>query len=144
MSVELVLIPLALAAVGAWKARAQAESGMCVVQTRLRDPKLLSEALTALGAQVDLSEGVVRGRFGAAELSFSARADGSVLAHVTGAEPQEAERLVLAVDEAYAAGVQAALYERLIARAPELGLRVMEESVDEENAITMVLVTEQA
>ncbi len=50
---------------------------------------------------------------------------------------------MLAVDDAYAAAVQVALYERLVARAPELGLRVADESVDEEDAITLVLMTEQ-
>lgn len=144
MSVEIVLIPLALAAVGAWKARAQADTaGVCVVQTRLRDPDLLSDALRALGAQVALTPGVVTGRLGATELSFSARIDGSVVAHVTAADPEEAERLVLAVDDAYAAAVQVALYQRLIERAPGLGLRVADQSVDEEDGITLVLETER-
>jgi len=143
VSIEIVLIPLALAAVGAWKARAESDGGgACVVQTRLRNSDILAQALTSLGAEVEVREGTILGRFGPSEVSFTAQADGSVLAHVVGCAADEAERLVLAVDDAYAAVVQATLYDRLVERAPGLGLRVTEESVDDDNAITLVLVTQ--
>jgi hypothetical protein len=145
MSIEIVLVPLALAALSGWRASAEAtDVGTCVVQTRLRDPGLLAEALRTLGAQVSGSDGVVTGRLGGVELSFSARDDGTVLAHVAGADAEQAERLVLAVDEAYAAAVQAALHARLLARAPGLGLRLVEQSVGEDDAITLVLETDRS
>jgi len=145
VSIELVLVPLALAALSGWRASAEAtDASTCVVQTRLRDPELLAEALSALGAQVRRTDGVVTGRLGAVELSFSARDDGTVLAHVAGAAAAQAERLVLAVDQAYAAAVQAALHARLLARAPGLGLRLVEESVGEDDAITLVLETDRS
>ena len=128
---------------GAWKARAEGgDRGTCVVRTRLRNPDLLAQALGDLGAEVQVDGGAVTGRFGTTEVSFQPQEDGSVVAHVVGADAADAERLVLEVDDAYASAVQAALYERLLERAPALGLRLERESVDDQNAITLVLVQE--
>lgn len=149
MSVEMLLIPVAMAAYGAWVARADAaaQEGVaarttCVVQTRLRDPNLLIDALTAVGATVTYSDAVVTGVLGGAGISFSPGADGVAVAHVTGASVAEAERLIHLVDGEYAACVQSRLYERLHERAAALGLTVESEAVGKDNSITVVLATQ--
>ncbi len=142
MSIEIVLIPLALTAVGAWKARAESGSGTSVVRTRLRDRGVLDEALTNLGADVQHDGRTTTARFSECVLTFAAQDDGTVLAHVSHNDIAVAERLVHDVDAEYAAVVQGRLYDRLVQRAPALGLRVEDEVVDDDNAITLVLVAE--
>lgn len=139
MSLEVLLIPAALAAYSAWQARAEATGARCVVQTRLRDPELLATSLASLGATTSASDTEVVGDLEGARLTFRVGPEGVATAHVEGADVARAEDLVRRVDQEYAALVQGRLYERLRSRAGELGLLIESESVGEDNAITVVL-----
>lgn len=142
MSLEVLLIPAALAAYSVWQARAEAAGAHCVVQTRLRDPELLDSALRSLGATTTTTGTEVVGDLDGTRLAFRLLPDGVVAAHVEHADRARAEELVRRVDEEYAALVQGRLYERLLARAAELGLLVEGESVGQDGAITVVLAGE--
>ena len=153
MSLEILLIPAALAAYSAWQARADADQAAgaagvarsaCVVQTRLRSPQLLMSAMSSVGAAVHVEGDRVVGRLGAAELSFRTNSEGVAVAHVAGIDAAEAERLVHLIDAEYAAAVQTQLYERLHQRAESLGLKIESESVAADNSITVVLTSAEA
>jgi hypothetical protein len=140
VSVEILLIPAAMAAVAAWNARAEQEADRtCVVTTRMRDPELLAQALSVLGARTAVQPGVVHGSLPDAEVRFSWGEDGLVSAHVAGDDEAAAERLVRLVDAEYAALVQAKVYAQLQQRADALGMTVESEQVHADNSITLVL-----
>lgn len=144
MSVEIILIPMAMAAVAAWQARGEAASAQtCLVGTRMRHRALLAEALELLGAEVSTDATSVRAELADMTLQFTWSEDGIATAHVEGGEIAAAEQLIAAVDQEYAALVQAAVYQRLTERVEHLGLHVESESVQEDNSITLVLALEQ-
>lgn len=152
MSVELLLVPLALAAAHAVGAvgggvlasvgDSEAQREACVVQTRLKHPGLLVEALGDLGATITGTE-PVSGTFEGMSFSFIHHEDGTLSAHVdagTGDEAVErAREFVLATDAAYAARVQQAVRDRVRERAGALGMTVESETVDADRAVTLVL-----
>jgi hypothetical protein len=145
MSVEVLLIPAAMAAYAAWKAREEVGPGSIVaVQTRLRDRGLLVRSLQDLGAEVTVEEGGVRADAGDLRLHFTVNDEGIAVAHVEAGDPEEATRLIHALDEQYAAHVQVALYERVKARAARMGLTIESEQVGEDNALTLVLTMDEA
>jgi len=139
VSLEILLIPLAFAAVNAWQARAHPDQERCMVETRLRSPELLTKAITALGGTCQPDATGIRAQLGEASLQFSTNADGLAVAHVEGVELEEAQRIISDIDREYASAVQTQMYDTLLARAETLGLSVESESVDAENTITVVL-----
>ncbi|MGH3329742.1 MAG: hypothetical protein ACRDPJ_00425 [Nocardioidaceae bacterium] len=144
MSVEIVLVPLAVAAISAWRAsRAETdETGrtVCHVSTRMRDQGLLSAALRDTGAVVNARDGQLVGTWAGVEAVFTLGADGIWTAHLTGEVDEErALSIVQAVDQAYGRQVQAAVLDRLRQRAPGAGMRVESESIDEDDTIVLTL-----
>ena len=49
MSIELVLIPVAIAALAAYQARSEKNEGRVFIQTRLKDPQMLMHACVRAG-----------------------------------------------------------------------------------------------
>lgn len=143
MSLEILLIPMALAAVNAWQARAagSAEQGRQVVQTRLRDTGLLTTSIRNLGGTAATDGGEVRAQLDGATLHFGVNSDGLAVAHIAGVAPATAESLISRVDAEYAMQVQTQVYDRLMARADELGLTVESEQVQDDNTIIVTLLT---
>ncbi len=146
MSVELLLLPGAIAGFSALMERARANRNVCTVQTRLKDPALLVEALTALGAEARAhADGTVEATLEEVRMRFAPNADGSLLSHFTGGEVDtaRAEEIVRAVDAEYARLVQERVYRRVKERAAELNMTVESETVDQQQAITLVLNVER-
>lgn len=144
MSLEILLIPVALAAHAAWQARAERDQQRAaVVQTRLKDPDMLGRAISNLGGQASLAADGVDGQLDGARLHFGVNADGLAVARITGVEPEEAEELIRRIDGDYAAQVQTRMYDQLMSRAAALGLTVESEEVDDDNTITVTLLTGQ-
>jgi hypothetical protein len=144
VSLEILLIPVALAAHAAWQARAERDQHAAVVQTRLKDPGMLRQAIANLGGQASLGADGVRGQLDGATLHFAVNADGLAVARIAGMNSQEAEDLIRRIDGDYAAQVQTRMYDQLMSRAAALGLTVENEEVDEDNTITVTLLTGQA
>jgi hypothetical protein len=143
MSVTLKLRSEALAQLDAATiaAHAQVQPGVVTVRTRMRHRDLLSRALTGLRAQVtDDGQSVVAAWEGR-RIAFGYGPDGVQVAHVDGPGLDEAEasRLVLAVDEAYAAEVQRAVLARLKERAASNGMVVESERVNADQSISVTL-----
>ena len=61
MSLEIILVPLAIAAYGSWKARSMEKDNVLLVETRLKDSAILAATLHSMGGtSVSVDEGVVR------------------------------------------------------------------------------------
>ena len=147
---EILLIPLALAAAHAVVAVAGVitagvkdgeEQKACVVQTRLKDPGLLVEALQSIGARATLqANGSVSGSWEGLTYSFVHHDDGTLSAHFDAdVDVDRARELILAIDAAYAKAVQEAVRQRVRERAGELGMTVESETVGADQSVTLVL-----
>jgi hypothetical protein len=151
LSVEILLVPLALAAAHAVMAVAGVmtagvdengeERKACVVQTRLKHPGLLVEALHSVGAKAKAhSDGSVTGTWEAINFSFVHKEDGTLSAHFDAdVDVERARELILATDAAYAKAVQEAVRQRVKQRAGELGMTVESETVGQDESVTLVL-----
>jgi hypothetical protein len=150
MSISVVLLPLAIAAVTVARERMERreEQGqlVCTVGTRMRDRELLAGALTDIGAEVAVSaEGnSLLVTWPDTTARFDRGADGVWGAHFAGDVDEARVRgLVGEVDAAYGRRVQTAVLARLRERAPAAGLRLDAERLEEDDSVTLVLTVEQ-
>ena len=143
MSIEIVLLPLAIAAVSAWQAKRDAdEAGRQVVSvgTRMKNEQLLQAAIADSGATVTSDATGILAEWGSSQARFTRNADGIWVVHVLGdATPDEATALVRTVDAAYGRRVQQEVLARLRERAPEVGMSVESETVEDDESVTLTL-----
>jgi len=141
MSLEILLIPAAMAAYAAWQARAEAGAHNCLVETRWRHAGLLSQALVDLGAaNLSAAENETSATIRGIATTFRRGDDGIMTAHFPrDTDLDEAITIVNEVDAAYARRVQDAVYRRVRQRVGELGYDVESESVDDDETITLVV-----
>ena len=140
MSLEIILVPLAIAAYGSWKARSMEKDNVLLVETRLKDPALLALALHAMGGtSVEVDGGVVQAVIGNRKLSFRSDSSGVLTAHVDTKDQDEAVSLLLEVDKQYGFQVQEAVVERVKQRASGLGMNIVSQITSEDGSINMVL-----
>jgi len=151
LSVEILLVPLALAAAhvvvavgGAVTAAVGAdgtERKACVVQTRLKDPRLLVAALQSIGATAEAHhDGSISGTWEDIGFRFVHHEDGTLSAHFDpDVDVGRAQELILAADAAYAKAVQEAVRQRVRDRAGQLGMTVESETVGDDESVTLVL-----
>lgn len=143
MSIEVLLIPLAIAAISAATATKKGTEGrpQIEVSSRMRDGELLTESLRNLGAEVvDAGENHVQVRIGQRGMTMNRGQDGIWSAHF---EPswteEEAIQAIVDLDQVYGANVQREVVRKLKERAPGAGFDIESESVDEAQTVTMVL-----
>jgi hypothetical protein len=144
MSVSIVLVPLAIAAVSAWQAgRADVDDHgrvVCVVQTRMRDQGLLTAALRDSHAEVSHVDDRIEARWQGVEAQFVRDPDGIWQSHFTGdVDIDRASSIVAAIDVAYGRQVQQAVLAKLRERAPTAGMSVTSETVENDDSVTLVL-----
>lgn len=143
MSIEIVLLPMAVAAVSAWQAKKAAdESGRQVIAvgTRMRNETLLQRALMDTGATVAASGHVLTASWGATQGRFTKDPSGIWSVHLAGdTDYQHAADLISRVDAHYGRHVQAEVLARLRDRAPAAGMEIESETVEEDDSVTMVL-----
>jgi hypothetical protein len=144
MSVSLVLIPLAVAAVAAAQGVGAGRSAdgqvVCEVSTRMRDVDLLTAALRDCGAATAAdATGSLHASWDTVKGRFARNADGNWTAHFTGdVNEQRAIDIAMAIDAAYGRQVQRTVLERLRERAPAAGLRLASESVGDDASVRLV------
>jgi hypothetical protein len=173
MSVSLILVPAALAAVTAVSAAGGAgilslvgtqttdeephtaveESGggaqPIQVQTRMKDPDLLGDALRDLGAtEVTVGADEISAVVDDLELSMTRTPDGVWAAHFQRLDGHElaesvAADVVARLDAAYALRVQQAVAARIRDRADVAGFELVSETRDDEDTVTMVLTVKE-
>ncbi len=141
MSLEILLIPAAMAAYAAWQARAEAGAHNCLVETRWRHPGLLCQALDDLGAHaVTATNDSTSATINGIATTFIRGTDGVMTAHFPrDTNVDDALAIVNQVDSAYTRRVQDAVYRRVRQRASELGYEVDSETVDDDETITLVV-----
>lgn len=144
MSIEIVLIPLALAAVSAWKAsRSEAlPNGQQAVQvgSRMRDQRLLAQALADTGAITARTETTLSATWSEVLAEFTRDEQGIWSARMTGdVDEARAIDIIAAVDQAYGRQVQQALLRTLRERASSAGMTIEDEQIDSEQTVTLTL-----
>lgn len=168
MSVSLILIPAALAAVtaitaaggvgalsqlGGRQEEERADIGTTEaagphpvsVRTRMKDPDLLGDALRDIGAtEVAIGADDITAAIDGVELAMTRSPEGVWGAHFTRADGLElaatdAAALVERLDAAYALRVQQAVAARIRERAASAGFELVSESRDDADTVTMVL-----
>lgn len=144
MSVSILLVPLAIAAVSAWQVgRHETDSdGMtiCHVQTRMRDQRLLTAALRDTRADVAVTNDSLVARWQGVDASFQRDDQGIWQAHFTGdVDVERASGIIEAVDLAYGRRVQHDVLAKLRERAPLAGMLVASETVEADDSVTLVL-----
>lgn len=140
MSLEIILVPLAIAAYGSWKARSMEKDNVLLVETRLKDSALLTLALHAMGGtSVEVNGGVVQAVVGNRKVSFRSDSSGVLTAHVDTKDQDEAISLLLEVDRQYGLQVQVAVVERVKQRVSGLGMNIVSQITSEDGSINMVL-----
>ena len=147
MSISLVLLPLAVAAVAAAQGVSAGRDGqgrvVCQVQTRMRDETLLAAALHDTAAVVDVDQDAITADWAGVRARFQRGADGIWTAHFAGeVDEQRAVEVVRAIDVAYGRQVQRAVLERLRQQAPAAGLRLESEQVVEDDSVRLVFAVE--
>lgn len=144
MSVSIVLVPLAIAAISSWQAsRSETDAQgktFCQVGTRMRDMTLLAAALADTRAVVTASGDMLVADWSGVRAEFARDADGIWQAHFTGdIDEARAVGIVSAIDQAYGLQVQRAVVEKLKQRAPGAGMSVVSERVEADDTMTLVL-----
>jgi hypothetical protein len=144
MSVSIVLVPLAIAAIGAWQASRKETDAqgrtVCHVHTRMRDESLLAAALADTRANVTRTPGLIVAAWQGVQAEFRRDAQGVWQVDFSGdVDEAQASAIVVAVDQAYGGQVQQAVLARLRERAPAAGMTVASETVEDDNSVTLVL-----
>jgi len=165
MSVSIILIPAAIAALASMAAGGAGAAGVGVgiagairsitgganepatmqVRTRMKDRGLLSDALKDLGA-VDVEVGdQVAATIDGIKLVMESTPEGIWAANFTAKDRKkevttaEATKLAERLDAAYAARVQTAVAARIREKAGDAGLDLVSETVQEDESITLTL-----
>lgn len=143
MSIELILIPMAIAAVSAWQAKNAADDDgrqVVAVGTRMRNDRLLQFAIVDTGAQVSRHGDVITATWPTSQGRFTRDIDGIWSAHFVGDTSLDtASNLIANIDTAYGRHVQQEVLTRLRERAPTAGMAVESETVEDDHSITLVL-----
>lgn len=138
MSIEVLLIPLGIAAYTALKEHRRTDLCEGCKQTRITSPDLLVLALQKIGAtEVLVDEHVVTAHLGEGSLRFQ-MVEGVFLGRFDGGSEDETAALLARVDGAVGRIIQVAKVEEMRLRAAQLGLVLVGEEVAEDGTVQMV------
>lgn len=151
MSVELVLVPLAIAAVAAARSRQEyptenSPDNEIHVQSRMRDQGLLIISLRELGATVrPVDQNTLLAETLDGDITMRRDSAGLWAAHFPQTWTLEKARTFIEdLDRAYGLQVQQAVIQRLQQRAPEAGMRITSQSIDDDRVVTLMMEVEHA
>jgi hypothetical protein len=150
MSVSLVLIPLAIAGVSVYRSRHEQSAEVSsrdeiYVESRMRDRELLVSALRDLGTPVcNTTDGALTVETTDGSITMRLNNNGLWTAHFPATWASDRARdFIRDLDSAYGLRVQQAVVMRLRERAPEVGMRITSQSIDNDRVITLVMEVEQ-
>jgi hypothetical protein len=147
MSIELALIPIAIAVAGtiaARRKRAQESPNMFALETRMKDPSMLQAALADYGCQSVMQGDKVDLDVEGARIVFEPNAGGVFEAVFIGnVHPESARQFVLDLHDMYTQQVQQQVYQNLLARASSYGLMLEDEQVEADNSILLTFVVQE-
>lgn len=144
MSLSLVLLPLAIASISAWKAGHEDVDvqgrTICRVRTRMKDQGLLMAALRETQADVSADDNRISAQWKGVEAEFFRSGQGVWQANFTdGVDIERASSIIEAIDVAYGRQVQQAVLAKLRARAPAAGMSVGSETIEADSSVTLIL-----
>jgi hypothetical protein len=144
VSLEIVLIPLAIAAVSAYKAsQVNDESTGQVninVQTRMKNQEMLIEALRVLGLSASVTDNLLR--VGNSEIEFLMRKNENDIwtaQFENDVSEEAATSLLISLDKEYGKLVQATVLQRIKERASVNGMNLQSETFNRDNSVTLTL-----
>lgn len=138
MSIEVLLIPIGIAAYTALKEHRRTDLCEGCKQTRITAPELLVHVLEELGATgVVVEQHVVTARLGTGTLRFQ-MVEGVFLGRVDGGTEEQTSVLLAQVDTTVGRIVQAAKVEEMRVRAAQLGLVLVGEEIAEDGTVQMI------
>lgn len=155
MSIEVLLIPLALAVL-AGGARvvqlnsvpaSESASGKPLIRayTTARDPDLLMGALIELGATVARQGELLVAEIRGCEVRFAPTADGTYVAETEGVVPDEMlGDDVARLNAEYGRHVQRAVYEKVLSRAERNGLHFESEEQEPDGTIVLTFASQES
>jgi hypothetical protein len=138
MSIELLLIPVGLAAYAALKEHRRTDLCEGCKQTRVVQPELLVRALERLGATDIVIDGqVIAAQSVRGSLRFQL-IEGLFLGRVDNGSEEETQRLLADLDSAVGEIVQSDKVEEMRTRAAQLGLRLVGEEVADDGTVQLI------
>ena len=150
MSLEIILIPMAIAIVTAAHSRAKENdtneaSHQVGVETRMKNLELLQNAMRNIGCITTLQENEIAASLNSLNFTFKKNSQGIWAAtFVAGTTLEAAEQIIGQIDKAYGIEVQAEVLRKIKERAPQAGMMLESETINEDSSVTLVLAVNQA
>ena len=150
MSLEIILIPLAIALVTKAHSKAQentpnASSHQVNVETRMKNLELLQNAMRNIGCTTTMQESEIAASLNSIYFTFTKNDQGIWAARfVAGTSVEVAEQIIGQIDKAYGIEVQAEVLRKIKERAPQSGMTLESETINEDSSVTLVLAVNQA
>jgi hypothetical protein len=143
MSIELVLLPIAIAAIGTmknWKQAQEQSEEFFYLETRMTNAGILREALTNCGCQSVSAEKSVNSSIAGAQITFEPGEEGVFYAGFFGVIPiPQAEKFIDDLHTEYTRLVQQDVYVKLLERAASKGLFLDSEEIQQDGSILLTL-----
>ena len=150
MSLEIILIPLAIALVTKAQTKAKennpnSSSHQVAVETRMKNLELLQNAMRNIGCTTTMQEGEISASLDSINFTFKKNPHGFWAARfIAGTSVDVAEQIIGQIDKAYGIEVQAEVLRKIKERAPQSGMTLESETINEDSSVTLVLAVNQA
>jgi len=147
MSVELALLPIAIAAIGAIasrrRARQQAETSFSL-ETRMTDPRMLQAALENCGCQSVSTGATVDSAIQGARIVFEPGENGAINAVFFGGIASiQADEFIASLYCEYTRLVQQDVYQKVVERAAAKGLSLESEEIQQDDSIVLTFCVQE-
>lgn len=145
MSLELILVPMAIAIISRSRAQVNENSSTASarqvgVETRMKNENLLVQAMERIGCTASFSEGQIRSSFEDINFVFKKNhEDIWEASFVEGTSLEVATDIISRIDKAYGAEVQSEVLRRIKERAPSSNMILESETLNADNSVTLVL-----
>jgi len=141
MSLAIVLIPLAIAAIGAMSTLTDLPSSDSIAfKTRIKNSSILQEALFNYGYEPFKTENGFKVNVENGEIIFELDEDEKYVTIFSGDfSKEEAENFILELYEEYTTLVQQHVYQKLLKNIKERNLNLESEEITENNSILLTL-----
>jgi hypothetical protein len=138
MSIELLIIPIGIAAWRAYKEYRRTDVCDGCIESRVNSAELLCRALESLGVtDFKFEESVVTAKRGTADIRFL-HVEDAFVGRIDGATEEENRTFVEEVDRAAGRLIQNDKVEAMRTRAAQLGLRLVGEETAEDGTVQML------
>ena len=150
MSLEIILIPLAIALVTKVQSNAKentpnASSHQVAVETRMKNQDLLQNAMRNIGCTTTMQGSEIAASLDSIYFTFKKNSQGIWSARfVAETSVEVAEQIIGQIDKAYGIEVQAEVLRKIKERAPQSGMTLESETINEDSSVTLVLAVNQA